>query len=109
HVELAVRIARIEQRLERARDVGLLERRHQMDEDRRAVIPLERRFVRKLRQPLVRVLDEATGGEHPFPVDEELEGGAAVTDEADEEEKRPVPLDHFGLAGNFRTVSPSRT
>ena len=28
----------------------------------------------------------------------------------DETEERPVPLDHFGLAaGNFRTVSPSRT
>ncbi len=90
-VQLGVRIARPEQRAQRRRDPGLLPRRHQVHEDRRRRVVLERGLVGQRVEGRVRALDEATGGEHALPVEQKLEGGAAVDDERRPEHREPEP------------------
>jgi hypothetical protein len=90
-VEVRVRVARVEQRAKRRRDLGLLPRGHQVHEDGRTVVALERGFVGQACEALIGALDEATGGEHALPVEQELEGGAAVDEQGRPEHREPEP------------------
>ena len=87
-----------------------------------AGVALEGGLVGQRVERRVGVLDEAAGREHALPVDQQLEGGAAVEEHRDEEQanqNEPVAQSHStavylvgGAAtarGNFSTVSPSRT
>ena len=90
-VELGVRIARVEQRPQGRRDLGLLPCRHQMHEDGRRRVALERGLVGQGGEALVGALDEATRGEHALPVEQELEGRAAVDEQGRPEHREPEP------------------
>ena len=83
-----MRVAGGDQRAHCYRDVGLLERGHEVQEHRRGRLTLELVLGGQLAQAGVGVADEAGGHEHPAPIQRQLEGGPDVEEQRDEEEER---------------------